>query len=154
MTQRNNIIRLKPEDAELLKACAEIDKICLSSEAWSLESFRSETEKDCGYVFAAVQEENRVVGFLTAFSSIDSADLTNIAVLPEYRRQGIAGALLQALLAETGEKEIFLEVRESNQNAIAFYQKYDFEQVGLRKNFYQNPTEHALVMKFGGKKKC
>ena len=76
--------------------------------------------------------------------------MTAIAVSPEYRKKGLAGKLLEALFEKIGSAEIFLEVRESNQNAIALYQKYKFKQVGIRKNFYQNPQENAILMKRGG----
>ena len=133
-----------------MQACAELDKICLASEAWSFESFRSEAEKNSGIVLAAVSPEAELLGFLTASCILDTADLTNIAVSPAYRRNGIAGMLLETLFSLTGEACIFLEVRESNQNAIALYQKYQFRPVGVRKNFYQNPIENAILMQYGG----
>ena len=149
MMQNLEIRQLLPSDTEYLKACAELSAQCLPEEAWSFESFLSETEKPSGYVLVIL--ENQIVkGFLTASCILDSADLTAIAVSPEYRKKGFAGKLLEALFEKIGSAEIFLEVRESNQNAIAFYQKYQFQQVGIRKNFYQNPDENAILMKRGG----
>ena len=139
-----------PSDTEYLKACAELPAQCLPEEAWSFESFLSEAKKPSGYVLAVLDEKQAVKGFLTASCILDSGDLTAIAVSPECRKKGFAGKLLEALFAKTGSAEIFLEVRESNQNAIALYQKYAFEQVGIRKNFYQNPQENAILMKRGG----
>jgi len=140
------IKQLSPEDTALLQACAVLDRLCLPEEAWSFESFLSETRKPGGIVLAAVHENQEVCGFLTAFQVMDTADLTNIAVAPAFRRQGIAGALLKKLCSVVGNAEIFLEVRESNQPAIAFYQKYGFVPVGIRKHFYQNPDENAVLM--------
>jgi len=149
MMQNLEIRQLMPSDTEYLKACAELSAQCLPEEAWSFESFLSETEKPSGYVLVIL--ENQIVkGFLTASCILDSADLTAIAVSPEYRKKGLAGKLLEALFEKIGSAEIFLEVRESNQNAIALYQKYQFQQVGIRKNFYQNPQENAILMKRGG----
>ena len=150
MMRNLEIRQLLPSDTEYLKACAELSAQCLPEEAWSFESFLSETEKPSGYVLAVLDEKQTVKGFLTASCILDSGDLTAIAVSPECRKKGLAGKLLEALFEKTGSAEIFLEVRESNQNAIALYQKYAFEQVGVRKNFYQNPQENAILMKRGG----
>jgi len=145
--QKVNILKLSPEDTVLLQACAELEKICIPEEAWSLESFRSEAGKPSGFVLAALDEQQKLAGFLTASCILDTADLTNIAVAPEYRRQGIAGMLLKELCAGIGKASLFLEVRESNLPARNFYQKHGFEQVGIRKNFYQHPDENAILMK-------
>ncbi|MBE6876491.1 MAG: ribosomal-protein-alanine N-acetyltransferase [Ruminococcus sp.] len=145
--QKIKILKLSPENTALLKACAELEKICIPEEAWNLESFRSEAEKPSGFVLVALDENQNVVSFLTASCILDTADLTNIAVAPEYRRQGIAGMLLKELCARIGKVSLFLEVRESNLPAREFYQKHGFEQVGIRKNFYQHPDENAILMK-------
>lgn len=147
MMQKIEILQLNPEQTELLKACAELSELCLPEEAWSLESFRSEAEKSSGYVLTALDEKQTVKGFLTASCILDTADLTAIAVSPESRKQGIAGMLLKTLFQKIGSAEIFLEVRESNLPARNFYEKYNFQQVGIRKNFYQNPDENAILMK-------
>ena len=146
MMQNLEIRQLTSEDTEFLKACAELSKLCLPEEAWSFESFRSETEKSSGYVFIIL--ENQIVkGFLTASCILDTADLTAIAVSSDSRRKGFAEKLLKELFLKIGSAEIFLEVRESNLPARKFYEKYDFKQVGIRKNFYQNPNENAILMK-------
>ena len=126
MMQNLEIRQLMPADTELLKACAELSAQCLPQEAWSFASFLSETEKLSGYVFALLDETQAVKGFLTASCILDTADLTAVAVSPECRKQGFAGKLLEALFEKIGSAEIFLEVRESNQNAIALYEKYHF----------------------------
>ena len=77
------------------------------------------------------------------------AYITNIAVFPEYRRQGVAQKLLQKAIDGAKSRDcvfITLEVRKSNSNAIALYEKLDFKNVGERKNFYTNPTENAIIM--------
>lgn len=146
--QKVKILKLSPEDTALLEACAELEKICIPEEAWSLESFRSEAEKPSGFVLAVLDEKQKLAGFLTASCILDTADLTNIAVAPEYRRKGIAGMLLKELCSCIGNASLFLEVRESNLPARNFYQKHGFAQVGIRKHFYQNPDENAILMKW------
>ncbi|MDE6707412.1 MAG: ribosomal protein S18-alanine N-acetyltransferase, partial [Oscillospiraceae bacterium] len=85
---------------------------------------------------------------------LDTADLTNIAVAPEFRNQGIASKLLKFLLQELKNYHIFLEVRISNIPAIKLYQKFHFKQVGIRKRFYQNPIEDAILMQYGEENLC
>ena len=86
----------------------------------------------------------------------DSCFVDNIAVYPEYRRQGVGTALLKiaALTADVmGTDFISLEVRESNYAAIELYRSMGFEVMGMRKNFYRRPQENALIMtKIFGKK--
>lgn len=148
MMQKINIRRLSSTDTELLRACAELEQICIP-ESWSYESFLSEAKKENGYVLVALNEQNQVAGFLTASYVFDTADLTNIAVAPECRKQGIASELLATLLEELKNCQIFLEVRASNIPAITLYQKYHFVPVGIRKRFYQNPVEDAILMQYG-----
>jgi len=91
-----------------------------------------------------------VVGYVGSQSVLGESDMMNVAVHPDYRRQGIAEALVELLISELSEKDnhaLLLEVRASNAPAIAMYEKLDFRQVGLRKNYYRNPKEDALIMK-------
>lgn len=140
--------RLSEADTALLHACAALESLCIP-EPWSFDSFRSETRKTGGIVLAAVSDDGEVAGLLTACCVLDEAEITNVAVHPGCRRQGVAGLLLEALFQEIGEASVFLEVRESNFPAIGLYQKYGFRQVGVRKRFYSDPVEDAVLMKRG-----
>ena len=76
--------------------------------------------------------------------------MMNVAVHPDFRRQGIGQMLVAALadeLKQAGNRCLTLEVRASNAPAIAMYQKLGFEQVGLRKNYYRNPREDAKILR-------
>lgn len=118
------------------------------SDGWSAESFRSEAAKDNGYVLY-IMEENNVIALLTGYYAFGEGDITNVAVHPDYRRRGLAAKLLsefEKLLPEDAV-DIFLEVRESNEPAIKLYEKCGFEYLSLRKNFYRDPRENAVVMK-------
>ena len=89
-----------------------------------------------------------IVGFLIARFVTPECELENIAVLPAVRRRGIGKQLLEALkLAanETNCESVFLEVRESNQPARAFYENVGFKQEGRRKTYYSNPFEDAVL---------
>ncbi|SPE22363.1 GCN5-related N-acetyltransferase [Candidatus Sulfopaludibacter sp. SbA3] len=91
---------------------------------------------------------NRVAGFLAA-RSIDAGEceLLNLAVSPDFRRQGVARALIQAL-TRGYQRTIFLEVRESNEAARKLYKSMGFQEIGTRPAYYDFPPEAAIVMKF------
>ena len=102
-----------------------------------------------GQMFVALDGDS-VAGYIGSQSVLDEADMMNVAVHPDYRRQGIGEKLVLALaqaLTEKGIRGLMLEVRESNVPAIALYEKLGFRQVGLRKNYYRAPKENALIMR-------
>src|SRR5262249_42616383 len=93
-----------------------------------------------------------VTGFVIGQQIADEAEILNVAVRQAERRKGQASALLCAILDSFrtgGVSRVYLEVRESNQPAIAFYQKHGFRQTGRRRRYYRNPDEDALL--FGRK---
>lgn len=134
-------------DKEIFRQLSELDVLCVGAEGWSEESFRSEAEKENGFVLYILMEE-RVAALLCGYCAAGEADITSVAAAPEHRRRGFAKALLmrfEELLPEDTES-IFLEVRESNEAAIALYEKCGYERLAVRKNFYSQPRENALVM--------
>ncbi len=127
---------------------AQIEKLCFS-DPWSENSISSELNSRISLWFVAL-DGNSVAGYIGSQSVLDEADMMNVAVHPDYRRQGIGEKLVLALAQALTEKEIrglMLEVRESNIPAIALYEKLGFRQVGLRPNYYRNPKENALIMR-------
>ena len=87
--------------------------------------------------------DKKVCGYLMILDSIDVYEILAIATVEEYRNKGIA----QKLLDKIKIKDIFLEVRESNQVAISFYKKNKFKEISVRKNYYSEPNENAIIMK-------
>lgn len=129
-----------------ISALAELEKLCFSV-PWSEQAFRDELTNDVALFLVAKQEE-KTVGYVGAFVVVDEVSITNIAVNPECRKQGIAQKLIAELsnkAKEIGGEKIFLEVRVSNVSAIKLYEKSGFVTVGKRKNFYSNPTEDAFI---------
>ena len=105
-------------------------------------------ETDGGVILAA-EEGNDLLGYVWARFVLDEGEIGNIAVAPEHRRCGVGAALLGALFAESerrGAAVLQLEVRESNLAARRLYEKNGFETVGKRKNYYEKPTEDAILM--------
>ena len=99
--------------------------------------------------FAVALEGETLLGYLALSTVLDEGSIDNIAVLPEYRRRGVAEALLRAAIRRGRERAlafITLEVRAGNAPAIALYEKHGFARVGRRKNYYEKPREDAILM--------
>ena len=127
---------------------AELEKICFSDPR-SEKSVASELNNSLSCWLVA--EENGVVtGYVGSQTVIDESDMMNVAVHPDHRRKGIAEALVVELVEALKKREshcLTLEVRASNAPAKALYEKLGFAQVGLRKNYYRNPKEDALILR-------
>ncbi len=98
-----------------------------------------------------VYETDTPIGFVIVQGIGDTADIVSIAIAPSHRRRGYARALLShtlIALSQEGMRECFLEVRKSNAPALALYHALGFQQIGLRKNYYNHPTEHAVICKW------
>ena len=143
-SQPINIVPMGPEHIETL---ARLEQACFSS-PWSFDALAGELSDPLA-VFRVATVNGQVAGYVGMQHILDEGYVCNIAVFPEYRRRGVATALLHALDAyakENGMASISLEVRQSNEAAQRLYSRFDFETVGRRKHFYQNPTEDALIM--------
>ena len=127
---------------------AELERICFA-DPWSEKSVASELDNKWALWLVAL-EGDRVVGYIGSQTSVDETDVMNVAVHPDHRRKGIAEALVVELVEALKKREshcLTLEVRASNEPAKALYEKLGFAQVGLRKNYYRNPKEDALILR-------
>ena len=127
---------------------ADLEKLCFS-DPWSENSIASELDNKLSLWFVAV-EDGKVVGYVGSQTVLGWTDMMNIAVHPDYRRRGIAESLVEKLvdaLKANQAENLTLEVRASNTPAISLYEKLGFLQVGLRKNYYHNPKEDALILR-------
>ena len=100
-------------------------------------------------IFLVAERDGQAVGYVGCQTVLDEGYITNVAVSPDARRQGIARTLIEKLTAEAraaGLAFVTLEVRVSNAPAIALYEGAGFGRVGVRKNFYTAPTEDAVLM--------
>ena len=119
-----------------------IEKECFST-PWSEESFKT-ADNTRFYLYF---EGEKVVGYVGIYSVLDEGYITNIAVLKDYRKKGVATSLLKELTEkESALSFISLEVRESNAAAISLYTKFNFNKEGVRKAFYSNPKEDGLIL--------
>ena len=134
--------------ADHVTQVAELEKICFS-DPWSESSIAYELTNPLSLWLVAV-EDGRVAGYVGSQSVMGESDMMNVAVYPDFRRRGIGELLVRELvtaLAEKGNYCLTLEVRASNTPAISLYEKLGFAQVGLRKNYYRNPREDALILR-------
>lgn len=116
---------------------------------WSFESLFSDIVLNKNTKYFAAVAGDKVVGYGGMGHVLDECHITNIAVEKDFRRQGIASMLMQELISAAegfNAKTMTLEVRRSNLGAQELYSGFDFSQVGVRKNYYSNPVEDALIM--------
>ena len=126
---------------------AQLEAQCFS-DPWSEKSIASELENPLS-LWLVAEENGQVYGYVGSQTVLGESDMMNVAVDPGFRRQGIARALIETLIAELskmGSRCLRLEVRVSNENARALYERMGFQQLGLRKNYYHNPKEDALIL--------
>ena len=140
-------ISIKPMTPEDVEQVHEIEEACFSV-PWSLENFQNIFRYQYNHYLTA-WDGDKIVGFIGLMEVAGEGDITNVAVLPSYRKQGIGDRLVSSMIALAKEKEIskiMLEVRASNEAAIHLYEKYGFEFLCIRKNYYQKPDEDANIM--------
>jgi len=127
---------------------AALEKLCFS-EPWSENSISGELDNPLSLWLVAV-DGDCVAGYVGSQSVMGETDMMNIAVSPDYRRQGVAAALIEELVRQLkvgGNHCLTLEVRASNEAAIKLYEKLGFIQVGRRPNYYRSPKEDALILR-------
>ena len=139
------IVKMQPEH---VAAVVEMERQCFS-DPWSEKSVASELDNPLS-LWLIAEADGVVAGYVGSQTVLDSADMMNLAVSQDFRRQGIGEQLVNSLteaLAEKGVKTLLLEVRISNEPAKQLYQKLGFEIVGKRPRYYEKPMEDALILR-------
>ena len=116
---------------------------------WSKEAFYNEINNNKFAVYIVIEDDKKIVGYCGAWIVIDEAHVTNVAVLPDYRGKKLGEALMIKIMSvarEMGAKSMTLEARVSNYVALSLYRKLGFQNGGIRKNYYSDNQEDALVM--------
>jgi len=140
-------MQIRPMTEKDCAKVAEIEAVSFSM-PWSLQSF-TETVSDSKYHFLVAEEQGEILGYCGFYSVVDEAEIPNVCVSPSARRRGIGRKLMEELICLATGLEIetmYLEVRKSNLPAQKLYQSLGFEEIGLRKNFYEQPREDAVLM--------
>ena len=136
-------LKIIPASLNDLANILKIENACFSS-PWSEQSLKESLENPASRFYIAYADGD-LAGYMGLQIFSGEGYVTNVATLPEYRRKGVARALINAALKNDMEF-ITLEVRESNSPAISLYSLFGFERVGVRPNYYSNPTENAVLM--------
>lgn len=138
--------KIVPINAKHIAPIAMLERVCFS-EPWSaegiIESYKS------GTAFFAAENSEHVLGYIGIKPVLDEGYITNVAVFPQYRKRGVASALIEKVFCFARERNlsfVSLEVRVSNTNAVSLYEKYGFKAEGRRRDFYRNPREDAYIM--------
>lgn len=142
-------VNIVPMSADHLDELEKLERICFSR-PWSRKMLGEELENDCAaFLVAEEPETHRVLGYAGVLVMADEGYITNVAVFPDYRRQGIAAQIIKVFCdfaAGNHLSFLTLEVRPTNTAAIELYRSFGFEEVGRRKNYYDLPKEDALIL--------
>ena len=131
-----------------VQAIAELERVCFN-DPWSENSIECELNNSLS-LWIVAQDCGKVVGYVGSQSVLGWADMMNLAVDPDYRKQGIGRRLVEVLIGRLKENEVTcltLEVRVSNEAAISLYKSMGFVEVGRRPRYYHNPKEDALIFR-------
>lgn len=140
--------QVRPMTGEDCGAVYEIERLSFPDTSWTLEDFCNALSADSQYYFVA-EQGGQIAGFAALYVMIDCGDLVNIAVHPSYRGQGISHMLMAALMktaAALALRSVTLEVRIRNMAAVHLYEAYGFDRISVRKGYYKNPSEDAVIM--------
>ena len=132
---------------EYLNSLCELENLCFSI-PWTKGMFEEEIKSNMTHYIICVEDE-KVIGYAGLWKVIDEGQITNVAVHPDYRRRGLAQKMLSKLINDTTKLGICsytLEAREGNIGAISLYKKLGFVQNGLRKEYYADNKENAVLM--------
>ena len=155
------IIEIKKDQAEYISQIAALES-AIFSDPWSAKSIVETLENPQAKIWAATTAEksapgqprttgqkSAILGYVIFYYVLDEGEIARIATAPEHRRQGVAARLLEKMRAFSRAQNItrwLLDVRSSNEPAIHFYEVTGFTRDGVRKNFYANPAEDAILM--------
>ena len=136
------IKKLIINDVDYIEQIFSLEKENFKNSAFNKGYIETLIKGDNSFIYIYLIED-KICGYLMVLDSIDVYEILAIATIEKYRNKGIA----QELLDKIKTKDIFLEVRESNQVAINFYKKNKFKEISVRKNYYSEPNENAIIMK-------
>ncbi len=142
---------IRPMRLNDLDQVEEIEKRSFAS-IWTKNLYRKELLENSFAYYFVIEKDQQLIGFCGLWLVIDEAQVTNIAIDPTYRGQGYGALLFQHLMKyaiANGASNLSLEVRESNEPAQKLYQKFGLEKAGIRKNYYTDNNEDAIVMWVG-----
>lgn len=142
------MIEIVPMTGEHLEQVLQVEEACFTT-PWTRADFQRELNENTMAIYRVALSSGNVVGYAGMWHVVNEGHITNVAVLHDYRRQGIGDALMQAFIDIAIAREmigITLEVRMNNTAAQKLYAKYGFRAEGIRKNYYPDTKEDAVIM--------
>ncbi len=143
-----NDILIKDMEVHEVDQVMEVELQCFKT-PWSKDSFIHEIENNKFAKYIVAIDQTEIIGYVGIWYVLDEGSITNVAVRKDYRRKGIANQLVTHILEDAKGKniqKIFLEVRESNDSAKTLYERHGFEAIGIRKAYYKDNNEDAILM--------
>ena len=149
-SKKSNLVEISALTLSDLEQVMEIEPVAFGSHHWSRQSFTNELTNSTGHYFAARDcQDKRILGYSGFWLIGEEAHITTLAVHPDFRRMHVGERLLVNDIIQArkvGADWITLEVRVSNESAQRLYGKYSFRSLGVRRNYYQDNSEDALVL--------
>lgn len=123
-----------------------LERLCFPGNFYSKQQLKTMFENKELYDIIGIygNKEKCYVGYALLFNNSETLEILKIGIIPNLRGQELGKILLKEIIKK--RKEVFLEVRETNESAIKFYKKNGFKEISIRKNYYQNPKENAIIM--------
>ena len=142
------MLEILPMTEEHIEQVLQVEEACFSI-PWTREDFQREMKENKMAIYRIAVLDDKIVGYAGMWHVVTVGNITNVAVLEQYRRRGVAKALMEEIINIAQQKQmigITLEVRISNIAAQKLYTKYGFRPEGFRKNYYQDTKEDAVIM--------
>ena len=143
------IFKIQKMEHDNIDDILQIEELCYGAHHWSKDSFLTELNNKISSYRCIVDSKKQCVGYMGIWKIVDEAHITNLSVHPDFQNKKLAHRLLLDSISECYKekiKYITLEVRVSNKKAIGLYEKFGFKSLGLRKKYYQDNNEDALIM--------
>ena len=142
------MIEIMPMTSDDIDGVLKVEESCFAI-AWTRADFEREMNENKLAIYFVAKDGEKIVGYAGMWHVVTEGQITNVAVLDEYRGQKVGSLLMEALIKTAEEREmigITLEVKISNYPAQKLYTKYGFKPEGFRKNYYKDTNEDAVVM--------
>ena len=142
------MLEIVPMTQEHIDSVLQVEQACFTT-PWTKEDFIREMNENQMAIYRVAVLDGKVIGYAGMWHVVNEGHITNVAVLHDYRRQGVGDALMNAFMEIAEQKEmigITLEVRMNNSAAQKLYVKYGFRPEGIRKGYYQDTKEDAVIM--------
>ena len=142
-------LKIRPAEEKDIDSIAALEPLCFD-DPWTPQMIRSDVMDIPFSTYVLGEVDEKLVGYVGIMVVRDECQVNNVAVHPDYRKKGIGGTLLKTALSfakKNAAEEAFLEVRESNDDAISLYESMGFKRLGIRKGYYENNGENAVVMR-------